>query len=603
MRSGDYLDLQNGTVIDERFEIVSLLGHGGIAVVYKAHQKSLNRFVAIKLLRLEVQADPPMQERLRRESLSLSRLRHAGIVSFYEFGIWNNQPYAVLELLEGQPLDEFINATGALDFETCLKIGKQICVALTCAHNQGVVHRDLKPGNIVLPTQDLSTGIKVIDFGLAKLLPEFDQSLQKLTQEGTTVGSVQYMSPEQCIGAAVDERADIYGLGATLYHCVSGHAPFEADNAMIMMMAHVNEQLRPLDRVHPSVESRKGEWQRILFKAMSKNVSDRYDTAQSMLADLQALELVSPSDLSIVGHSTAPPVSRFHRTTPHRWPLLALVPLLIFSAAVAYTYLKPSCGDVAGKVSPEVLLQSLSLTDTNEQRIAVLSVVLEQAKTDRRISPSQLIGAHRKLCDVYFKSGRLAEGWAVYNSSVLREYRAREGLHWHAMLAMAVDLASHDYLANIALAESVRAGAVTDIASEASSPTKGGCSPELFKALASMEVKHPSKQPSAHLYMEWFEKLLPFYAKEDLSIAGHTVPDLVLIATHHADPQSTESFLIRIAAICRNPDSDGWRHGLSSGYTVLSEQAVEPSQRSIHDRLLATAKRLVSGSAAPASAR
>jgi serine/threonine protein kinase len=280
------------TLVDDKFRIESLIGEGGFGSVYKAIQLDLDRAVAIKFVHdIAPDGKTAYRERLHREALTLSRLRHRNIVSFYACGYWNDTPYIVLELVNGTPLSEVLAANpGSLTFARILNIACQICEALVHAHRAGVIHRDIKPGNILLcPGDDSNEFVRVIDFGLARLLPVFGAGAQKLTATGTTVGSVLYMSPEQCAQSNVDERSDIYSVGAVLYHCVVGEPPFSAIEDMAVKLAHQMKQPAPLKPFGNIPQDRLADLEKVIFKAMSKNKGDRYNSATELLADLQDL--------------------------------------------------------------------------------------------------------------------------------------------------------------------------------------------------------------------------------------------------------------------------------------------------------------------------
>lgn len=272
-----------------RFRIVALLGHGGMAVVYKAYQPSLERFVAIKFLLLQG-PDPAMVKRFRQEAKLIASLRHPNIVTVLDFGEKQGIAYFVMEYVEGQSLKERLGRPMAL--EQTLKITGQVGRALQYAHEHGIVHRDVKPSNILLARDDWAL---LSDFGIAKVL----ESPIHLTQSGAFVGTPEYMSPEQGRGMPVDARCDIYALGVVLFEMLTGRPPFSGDTPMTVLLKHISEPL-PLPRsLNPSIPE---EVQQAIVKATAKEPGERYASAGEMVAALgggriaeQAISPIAPT--------------------------------------------------------------------------------------------------------------------------------------------------------------------------------------------------------------------------------------------------------------------------------------------------------------------
>lgn len=214
-----------GTLIDDRYEIRRTIGCGGMGVVYEAYQHGLERNVALKLLTASCNQDALDLARFEREALTLSKLRHPNVVQFYAYGIWQNMPYIAMELLHGHSLQENLSRNEPMQPNEALRILIEVCEALNYAHAKGIFHRDIKPSNVILA--DGGGTAKLIDFGLARLVST--APMQKLTQTGMAIGSVLYMSPEQCAGRPADARSDIYSLGCVMHHCLTGVPPFSGD--------------------------------------------------------------------------------------------------------------------------------------------------------------------------------------------------------------------------------------------------------------------------------------------------------------------------------------------------------------------------------------
>ncbi|HEY9788215.1 MAG TPA: protein kinase [Candidatus Obscuribacterales bacterium] len=264
-----------GTTLDGRYLIEEVLGSGGMSVVYKATQTRVNRHVAVKTLKMQLDTKPVYRERFQREIDSLCTLSHPNIVTVYDCLIGpDDQPYVVMDYLRGKSLEALIKDEGPLDVGRFARICVQVCSALDHAHRKGIVHRDLKPGNIVLMDEEMDF-VKVVDFGLAKL----GQDSRKLTQSGELWGSPPYMSPEQCKGQAEDVRSDLYSFGVVMYEMLAGKDPFyDATTVFELIQCHVNtppplfSTVNPVVRVPEPVAA-------VIFKAMEKEPANRYQTA------------------------------------------------------------------------------------------------------------------------------------------------------------------------------------------------------------------------------------------------------------------------------------------------------------------------------------
>ncbi len=273
-----------GQIIGEHYVILSLIGTGALGAVYKANHKLLKKFVAIKFLRQGRQLEPNALIRFQREAQAAIGLTHQNIAGVQEFGIHDNMPYLVMELVEGDSLRKIISSEGALDQIRALKILKQLLQALSHAHNQGVIHRDVKPENIIVSRK--TSGIeevKLIDFGIAKVL-EDPESID-ITKSGEVFGTPYYMSPEQCRGMSVNNRTDIYSAGCVAYEMLSGSPPFVGDAAINVILQHVNNapKLLPVSGQTTGLE-------RVIDRALAKDANNRYGSANEMLSELELIE-------------------------------------------------------------------------------------------------------------------------------------------------------------------------------------------------------------------------------------------------------------------------------------------------------------------------
>lgn len=264
-----------GFVLDDQYEILSVIGQGGMSVVYKARHMMMHKVVAVKTLLPHLMMHPASIERFRQEAQAASNLSHPNIVTVHNYGLGaNSQPYIVMDFLEGQSLAEVIRSNGALPIERACHIFVQIADALSVAHKNKVVHRDLKPSNILLvPHADDRDFVKIVDFGIAKLLPTEGAEVAQLTQTGELFGSPLYMSPEQSKGDALDAKSDIYSLGCLMYETIAGKPPLDGDNTLEILYKHVNEIP---DTFHSRGVKVPNRLETIIFKAMAKDPAQRH---------------------------------------------------------------------------------------------------------------------------------------------------------------------------------------------------------------------------------------------------------------------------------------------------------------------------------------
>lgn len=264
-------------ILAGRYELQDKIGEGGMAVVFKARDRLLSRFVAIKILRPEYTKDAMFIESFRRESQIAAGLVHPNIVNVYDVGKEGNIYYIVMELIEGRPLSDIIKEEGPLDPYRAADIAKQVASALSMAHKHQLIHRDVKPHNIMI-TQDGTA--KITDFGIAKAVT--GGTLVGEQQEAV-MGSVHYFSPEQARGAYVDEKSDIYSLGIVLYEMLTGKVPFDGDTAVAVAVKHMNEEMIPPSELNPDIPQ---DLEEIVMKATNKLQTGRYRSADEMITAL-----------------------------------------------------------------------------------------------------------------------------------------------------------------------------------------------------------------------------------------------------------------------------------------------------------------------------
>ncbi len=273
------MDNYVGKRLDGRYEIQDIIGVGGMAVVYKAYDSIDDRVVAVKILKDEFLANEEFRRRFKNESKAIAILSHPNIVKVYDVSFGDRLQYIVMEYIEGITLKEYIEKQGFIEWQQVLYFVIQILRALQHAHDKGIVHRDIKPQNIML----LENGtIKVTDFGIAR----FSRS-ETRTMTEKAIGSVHYISPEQAKGEVTDEKADIYSVGVVLYEMLTGKLPFEADSAVSVALMQLQKEPVPPRRLNPEIPV---GFEQITVKAMQKNPRDRYQTAAEMLLDLEELK-------------------------------------------------------------------------------------------------------------------------------------------------------------------------------------------------------------------------------------------------------------------------------------------------------------------------
>ena len=264
--------LKTGMIIAERYEIVGKIGTGGMADVYKAMDHKLNRFVAVKVLKPEFREDTTFIKKFRSEAQAAAGLTHPNIVNVFDVGDDGGVYYIVMELIEGITLKEYISKKGKLSIKEATSIAIQVSMGLEAAHSHGIVHRDVKPQNIIISTDGK---VKVTDFGIAR-------AASSNTISSNVMGSVHYSSPEQVRGGYSDEKSDIYSLGITLYEMVTGRVPFDGDTTVAIAIKHLQEEMVPPSVYTPDLPY---SLEQIILKCTQKSVDRRYSSMEDVIAD------------------------------------------------------------------------------------------------------------------------------------------------------------------------------------------------------------------------------------------------------------------------------------------------------------------------------
>ena len=273
-------------LLSGRYELLEKIGDGGMAVVYKGRDKLLNRYIAIKILRPEFCKDATFVENFKRESQAAAGLSHPNIVGVYDVGREGNINYIVMELIDGRTLNEIIEEEAPMDYRKVIDISKQVASALKVAHKNKIIHRDVKPHNIMITSDGV---VKLADFGIARAVND-----ATLSTGNKIIGSVHYFSPEQARGNYVDERSDIYSLGIVMYEMLTGQVPFDGENPVSVALKHINEEITPPSQLVPGIPP---ALERAVMKATNKYQTNRYSSAEEMIEELDNIAFVS----SVVG--------------------------------------------------------------------------------------------------------------------------------------------------------------------------------------------------------------------------------------------------------------------------------------------------------------
>ncbi len=318
------------------YRVVEKLGSGGMGVVYKCDDPGLKRFVAVKVLRKKYSNDESYQRRFRREAQTIASLSHASVAHIYGIGEVGTSTgsflYIVMEYLDGPSIEKLLAIEKKLPIKLATELARDTALGLKAAFAKGIVHRDIKPSNLLVSP---SSGLKIVDFGLAKEL----RGENSLTDDGIVMGTPHYISPEQGRGHPVDHRSDIYSLGATLYHMLTGQPPFEGPNQVSVIVSHVNDTPRPPHDIEPSVPESAS---RVVLKMMAKAAEDRYQSYDEVLTDLDEI---------LNGVSSTPGTLRRAETRlieapePRKgrmWALAALSLITLIAATLAFLLAPPA---------------------------------------------------------------------------------------------------------------------------------------------------------------------------------------------------------------------------------------------------------------------
>ncbi|MEX2550454.1 MAG: Stk1 family PASTA domain-containing Ser/Thr kinase [Nitriliruptoraceae bacterium] len=325
--------MSQGRVLAGRYELRRVLGRGGMAEVHAAYDRTLDREVAIKLLLERFREDESFTRRFQAEARHVARLNHPNLVAVYDTGADQGQPYIVMELVEGRSLQQAI-AAGGLTEDRALEVAGDVCAALAYAHDRGLIHRDVKPGNILLADDG---SVKVTDFGIARAVDN-----ESVTRTASVLGTAAYLSPEQAQGFDVDPRSDLYSLGVVLYESLTGRQPFSGDSPVTVAYQHVQEQPRPPRELEPGISPAA---EAVTMRALAKNPANRYQYASEMRTDLAnarvgqpvAAPAILPADeTALLTPAPSARGLRTHEQQRRRRGLVAVLLVLLGIAALVF---------------------------------------------------------------------------------------------------------------------------------------------------------------------------------------------------------------------------------------------------------------------------
>ena len=376
-------------ILGERYELGAMIGTGGMADVYLAQDVRLNRQVAIKILRSDLARDPSFVTRFNKEALSVAALNHPGIVSVYDSGKEDSpsgaMPYIVMEYVEGKTLREIVNKGERFALNRAVEITEGILIALQYSHKNGIIHRDIKPGNIMITDNG---DVKVMDFGIARALADTGATM---TSTWNIIGTAQYLSPEQATGTQADARSDLYSVGCLLYELLAGRPPFTGDTPVAIAYQHVSAPLLPITEIQESLDPALNAFFSI---ALAKDANERYQSANAMLKDLKKL---------IKGEGITTQIPKQMRKEKARNRIAALsIALVLLVGGVSYFILSPNQSSVT-RVLPNVV----GLTEAQaRQELAGLTITIQRAP-DPRI-PRDRVASQLPLATI-----RVSDGSAV----------------------------------------------------------------------------------------------------------------------------------------------------------------------------------------------
>jgi len=383
--------LQPGDLIGSRYEILSLLGEGGMGAVYKALDREVDWTVALKLIRPELASNPAILARFKQELLTAHQVTHKNVIRIYDIAEADGVKFITMEFVEGQDLRRILTDNGKLSTDQAVEIIRQVCLALDAAHSAGIIHRDLKPQNIM---QEAKTGrILVMDFGLARTIGR-----DGMTQTGALLGTIEYMSPEQSMGKALDQRSDIFAVGLIFYELLVGKTPYKADTAMASLLRRNQERAVPAAELDSSVPKALSD---IVSKCLERDLEHRYQNVQEILHDLDAFQGARPTLASISLPAVAPPAPA-KPAVPWKWIAVGTLAVAVVGGGwilKSGVFHSGPAGETAAVKGPELSLAILPFHNASSdasidwlggELAELLSTAVGQSSHMRTVSPDRL---------------------------------------------------------------------------------------------------------------------------------------------------------------------------------------------------------------------
>jgi serine/threonine-protein kinase len=370
--------LASETIVDGRYRVVGRIGSGGMADVYCAEDLQLGRNVALKVLHSRFAEDAEFRERFRREARSAAGLNHQNVVSIYDRGEWDGNYYIAMEYLDGRSLKEIVQRDGPLAPAHAIDLTVQVLRAARFAHRRGIIHRDIKPHNVIVDEEGRA---KVTDFGIARAAGASD-----MTQTGSIMGTAQYLSPEQAQGHAVSEPSDLYSAGIMLYELLTGRVPFEGESAVTIALKHVNERPVPPSMINPAVTP---ELEGVVMRAIEKDPQRRFPDADAFIAALEHARVARPAtsiEEAVVydgGYAPPPYEELYEEEAGRRWWLwLLALGLVLLLAGGGYYLLSRDSGPAQAAV-PDVVGTEQAAAVSALQRSGFATDVVKKTSAER----------------------------------------------------------------------------------------------------------------------------------------------------------------------------------------------------------------------------
>lgn len=380
-----------GTIVDDRYVIISELGFGGMGCVYQAKEIGLDRTIALKMLHQGLLADDDHRARFIREGKMLAELSHKNVLQFYRLGIWGHTPYIAMEYLQGTTARSLLDTHGQLSASEAIDIVNQACEAMNYIHGAEIIHRDLKPSNIMVLSTPIPNLVKIVDFGLARMLTT-EASCLTLTQTGVVVGTVFYLSPEQCQGKRADRRSDIYSMGCILYELLTGTPPFQADNPVALMQLHATAPIPEIAdmKLAPGLKN-------VLQKSMDKDPAHRYQSMFEFKDDLARIQEGR-------GAEVEPAVVKTKSPRLNKMFVVPAALLVIAATAILVSRLTPEkrASTAFNRPAPDSLSRVQRLSAS--KALLCANIAMQLAIQQPNLDTAQMIQIDANLADVASRS-------------------------------------------------------------------------------------------------------------------------------------------------------------------------------------------------------